>query len=65
MIKACQIDKEYWNLEVGDTFIWKTRKRVDECIVVGIRYIDNVRTPVTLRLFPQHSFAQVHEIHDI
>lgn len=65
MIKACNIDKEYWNLKIGDTFVWKTKKRIDECIVVGIKYIDNVRTPLAIRLLPNHRFTKVYEIHDI
>jgi hypothetical protein len=65
MIKACQINKDFKTLEVGETFIWKTKKRVDECIVVGIRPIDGCRIPVAIRLFPQYCFTEVHEIHDI
>ena len=65
MIRNCQINKDFKTLEVGETFIWKTKKRIDECVVVGIRYIDGCRIPVAIRLFPPHHFTEVHEIHDI
>ena len=65
MIKACQIDKDFRFLELGETFVWKTKKRIDECVVVGFRYIDGCRIPVAVREFPQYRFTEAHEIHDI
>jgi hypothetical protein len=65
MIKACQINKNFMALEIGETFIWKTTKRIDECVVVGLRYIDGCRIPTAVRTFPEYRFTEVHEIHDI
>ena len=43
-IKACNI--EYWNLKIGHV----SKEEESTSALVGIKYIDNVRTPLAIRL---------------
>lgn len=54
-----------WALDVGSTFVWKTKNRIDECVVVGIENIDGIRVPTAIRAYPHNRFARVHEIRNV
>ena len=69
MLRADRIDKDYWRLEVGERFTYKTTRKIDEYIVVGFKQEYSgeymTRIPLAVPLFPKHLLTTVHEVRNI